>query len=155
MGLAKTPNPIDQYVGGRVKMRRAMLGVSQEKLGSQLGVSFQQVQKYEKGANRIGASRLQEIARLLKVNVSYFYEGLPQEEAAQSGGFAEESAPPLAPDINVTVEGMRLYQAFSRIRDPKIRKQILALVVSLAPAAGKDEAAAPAPKHRLEMGEKP
>jgi transcriptional regulator with XRE-family HTH domain len=150
--LAKAPNPIDQYVGGRVKMRRALLGISQEKLGSRLGVSFQQIQKYEKGANRIGASRLKEIAKLLKVDdVNFFYEGLPQE-ASQAAGFAEEASPPLNPDVNLTAEGMRLYQAFSRIRDPKVRKQIVALVVSLANDA---EPGAVPPRQATKMGEAP
>jgi transcriptional regulator with XRE-family HTH domain len=134
-------------------MRRALLDITQEKLGSALGVSFQQIQKYEKGTNRIGASRMNEIARVLKVDVNFFYEGLPQDEAP--GGFAEEAAAPFTPDVNMTAEGVRLHQAFSRIKDPKVRKQIVALVVSLASPAGKEEVGGVLPKTPTEVGDSP
>ena len=75
MMAKKSPNPTDKYVGSRVRMRRLMLGMSQEKLGEKLGLTFQQVQKYEKGTNRIGASRLQHISQILKVPVSFFFDG--------------------------------------------------------------------------------
>src|SRR5437868_15209189 len=84
MMAKKAPNPIDKYVGGRVRMRRMMLGMSQEKLGDGLGLTFQQVQKYEKGTNRIGASRLQTIAHILQVPVSFFFDEAPQGALAKS-----------------------------------------------------------------------
>src|SRR3974390_1258007 len=86
----KVPNPIDRHVGSRVRMRRMMLGMSQEKLGDALGLTFQQVQKYEKGANRIGASRLQQISQILQVPVSFFFEGAPsQRSERRSDGLTE------------------------------------------------------------------
>ena len=83
--VKKAPNPIDKHVGSRVRMRRMMLGMSQEKLGDALGLTFQQVQKYEKGSNRIGASRLQQISLILQVPVSFFFEGAPPPPGRSSG----------------------------------------------------------------------
>src|SRR3954468_15383406 len=88
----KPPNPIDRHVGSRVRMRRMMIGMSQERLGDALGLTFQQVQKYEKGTNRIGASRLQQIAEILQVPVSYFFEGSPGQ-TSRSGGLGEAASP--------------------------------------------------------------
>jgi len=87
----KKPNPIDIHVGSRVRLRRTMMSMSQEKLGEQLGITFQQIQKYEKGANRIGASRLQEIASILQTPVSFFFEDAPNT-AAHQGGFSESGS---------------------------------------------------------------
>src|SRR5690349_17989111 len=89
MMAKKAPNPTDKHVGARVRMRRMMMSMSQEKLGDALGLTFQQVQKYEKGANRIGASRLQQIAHILQVPVSFFFEGAPSAPGAQVDGMAE------------------------------------------------------------------
>ena len=89
--VSKTPDPIDKYVGSRIRMRRIMLGMSQEKLGDALGLTFQQVQKYEKGTNRVGASRLQQIADVLQVHVSFMFEGAP---GGAAGGGMNESASP-------------------------------------------------------------
>jgi len=89
MMAKKTPNPTDRHVGARVRMRRMMLGMSQEKLGDALDLTFQQVQKYEKGANRIGASRLQQISNILQVPVSFFFEGAPNAPGHSSSGFGE------------------------------------------------------------------
>ncbi len=83
MMAKKAPNPIDKHVGSRVRMRRMMLGMSQEKLGDALGLTFQQVQKYEKGTNRIGASRLQQISQILQVPVSFFFEGAPDRRSTR------------------------------------------------------------------------
>src|SRR2546421_12090300 len=91
-GMKKAPNPTDKHVGGRVRMRRMMLGMSQEKLGDGLGLTFQQVQKYEKGTNRIGASRLQHISRILQVPVSFFFDGAP-EIPGQTTGMSEVPSP--------------------------------------------------------------
>src|SRR5690606_34025694 len=87
----KKPNPIDIHVGSRVRLRRNMLGMSQEKLGERLGITFQQVQKYEKGTNRVGASRLQAIASILDAPVSFFFEDAPGQGTGQTGGFSEDS----------------------------------------------------------------
>lgn len=136
--MKKAPNPIDRHVGSRVRMRRVMLGMSQEKLGDALGLTFQQVQKYEKGTNRIGASRLQQISRTLDVPPAFFFEGAPsfealaQAEAGQGMGFAEDSNTSYVADFLSTPEGLHLNLAFARIQDPKVRKRIVDLVSSLA-----------------------
>jgi transcriptional regulator with XRE-family HTH domain len=135
--VKKSPNPIDRHVGSRVRMRRVILGMSQEKLGEALGLTFQQIQKYEKGINRIGASRLQQISRTLDVPPAYFFEGAPTfEPAAKSGrgfaGVAEDSNTNYVADFLSTTEGLHLNMAFARIHDPKIRKRIVDLVCSLA-----------------------
>jgi transcriptional regulator with XRE-family HTH domain len=129
--MNKSPNPIDKHVGARVRMRRLMVGMSQGKLGEALDVTFQQVQKYEKGANRIGASRLQQLARVLEVPPSYFFEGAPASEAT-GGGFAEPDGSAYVVDFLSTTEGLQLNRAFAAIKDPKVRKKILDLVQSLA-----------------------
>jgi transcriptional regulator with XRE-family HTH domain len=131
--LKKAPDPIDRHVGSRVRMQRILMKMSQEKLGEALGITFQQVQKYEKGANRIGASRLQQISKTLKVPPSFFFEGAPAGgSSAQSAGFAEESSSQYVVDFLSTAEGLHLNRAFARIRDPKIRKRVLDLVTTLA-----------------------
>ncbi len=135
--MKKTPNPIDRHVGSRVRMRRVMLRMSQEKLGEALGLTFQQVQKYEKGTNRIGASRLQQISRRLDVPPAYFFEGAPSFETIANPepghiGVAEDSNTPYIADFLSTAEGLHLNMAFARIHDPKIRKRIVDLVSSLA-----------------------
>ncbi|WAP70839.1 helix-turn-helix domain-containing protein [Jiella pelagia] len=127
----KKPNPIDTHVGSRVRLRRTMLGMSQEKLGEALGITFQQVQKYEKGSNRIGASRLQNIADVLKVPVSYFFEDAPGSAATPRGGL-EENGTDYVVDFLSTAEGLQLNRAFVRIADPKVRKRVIDLVRSLA-----------------------
>jgi len=135
----KARNPIDLYVGGRVRMRRMLVGLSQEKLGDALGVTFQQIQKYEKGANRIGASRLHQIAQVLGVPVSFFYDGAaPAGETAP--GFAEAPALDHVADFLATSEGLHLNKAFVRIQDPGVRRKLVALVEAVANAqpAGKD-----------------
>lgn len=133
----KTPNPIDRYVGSRVRMRRVILGMSQEKLGEALGLTFQQVQKYEKGANRIGASRLQQISRTLDVPPAFFFEGAPSFEASAGPaparlGVVEDSKTSYVADFLSTAEGLHLNMAFARIHDPKVRKRIVDLVAALA-----------------------
>ena len=108
-----------------------LIGMSQERLGDQLGLTFQQVQKYEKGANRIGASRLYHISQILGVPIEFFYEGLPAEETAAGGGFAEQG-PNFDFDLLSTSEGIHLNSAFFSIEDPKVRKQLLDLIKTLA-----------------------
>jgi transcriptional regulator with XRE-family HTH domain len=135
--VKKIPNPIDRHVGSRVRMRRVMLGMSQEKLGDALGLTFQQVQKYEKGTNRIGASRLQQISRTLDVPPAFFFEGAPSFEAMTNPepgriGFSQDSNAAYVADFVSTPEGLHLNLAFARIHDPKVRKRIVDLVSSLA-----------------------
>src|SRR5688572_2571155 len=102
MMAKKAPNPTDKHVGARVRMRRMMLGMSQEKLGDALGLTFQQVQKYEKGANRIGASRLQQIAHILQVPVAFFFEGAPNVPGQQTSGTGEAPSPAYVADFLAT-----------------------------------------------------
>ncbi len=129
--LKKIPNPIDKHVGARVRMRRMLAGVSQEKLGEALGLTFQQVQKYEKGTNRISASRLQNIAKILGVPVSFFFEGAPLGESL-IGGMGEASSPSYVADFLSTSEGVQLNKAFIRITDAKVRRKVIDLVEALA-----------------------
>ena len=128
MHSAKRPNPTDVYVGSRIRMRRKILGLSQEKLGEKLGITFQQIQKYEKGTNRVGASRLQAMSGALDVPVSYFF---PDAEAGQTGGMAEEGAAFMM-DFMSTSEGLELSRAFTKIRNPKLRRKVLELVRAMA-----------------------
>jgi transcriptional regulator with XRE-family HTH domain len=127
----KSPNPIDKHVGSRVRMRRMMIGMSQEKLGEKLGITFQQIQKYEKGTNRVGASRLQQIATSLSVPPSFFFEGAPVPDASEAAGFSEPSSPAYVSDFLATSDGLALTKAFMKIRDPKVRRRIVDLVESM------------------------
>ena len=112
----KAPNPIDKHVGSRVRMRRMMLAMSQEKLGDALGLTFQQVQKYEKGTNRIGASRLQQISQILQVPVSFFFEGAPTVHSGpRLDGMNEAPSPAYVSDFLATSDGLALTKAFTRI----------------------------------------
>ena len=133
MMAKKAPNPIDKHVGSRVRMRRMMLGMSQEKLGNALGLTFQQVQKYEKGTNRIGASRLQQISHILQVPVSFFFEGAPSVGgAARLEGMSEAPSPAYVSDFLATSDGLALTKAFMRISDSKLRRRIVDLVEQIA-----------------------
>jgi transcriptional regulator with XRE-family HTH domain len=129
----KAPNPIDKHVGSRVRMRRMMLGMSQEKLGDALGLTFQQVQKYEKGTNRIGASRLQQIAIILQVPVSFFFEGAPHVAGiGKSSGMSEAPSPAYVSDFLATSDGLSLTKAFMRIKNSKLKRRIVDLVEQIA-----------------------
>lgn len=131
----KKPNPVDTHVGSRVRLRRTMLGMSQEKLGEALGITFQQIQKYEKGSNRIGASRLQRITEVLNVPVSFFFEDVPGTAASRQAGLSEPSGPDYVVDFLSTSEGLQLNRAFVKISDPKVRRRIIDLVRSLGDSA--------------------
>ncbi len=131
----KTPNPIDKHVGSRVRMRRMMLGMSQTALGDGLGLTFQQVQKYEKGTNRVGASRLQHISHILQVPVSFFFEGAPHVPGQPKGG-SETPSPAYVTDFLASSGGLALTKAFTRIKEPKLRRRIVDLVKEIA---GEDE----------------
>ena len=135
----KQANPVDAHVGHRVRLRRMLIGMSQERLGELLGLTFQQVQKYEKGINRIGAGRLFEVSGILGVPIGFFYEGV--EAGANAGGFAEEEEPPPVMEFLSSGEGLQLSLAFMSIKDVKVRRRILDLVRSLADREGngKDE----------------
>ncbi len=129
----KAPNPIDKHVGSRVRMRRMMLGMSQEKLGNALGLTFQQVQKYEKGTNRIGASRLQQISHTLQVPVSFFFDGAPNVQTGpRVEGMSEAPSPAYVSDFLATSDGLALTKAFMRISDSKLRRRIVDLVEQIA-----------------------
>jgi transcriptional regulator with XRE-family HTH domain len=127
----KQANPIDVQVGNRVRIRRMLIGMSQERLGDLLGLTFQQVQKYEKGVNRIGAGRLFEMARILNVPIDFFYDGVEATRAGQSGMAEPEGAPPVMEFVS-SGEGLQLSLAFMKIKDAKVRKRVLDLVKSLA-----------------------
>ncbi len=127
----KKPNPIDIHVGSRVRLRRTMLGMSQEKLGESLGITFQQIQKYEKGANRIGASRLQQISNVLNTPVAFFFEDAPGMTPPTQAGFAEAESTNYVVDFLSSSEGLQLNRAFVKIRDPKVRRKIVEMVKAL------------------------
>ena len=129
--VKKVPNPIDKHVGSRVRMRRMMLSMSQEKLGDALGLTFQQVQKYEKGTNRIGASRLQQISLILQVPVSFFFEGAPAPPGRPQG-MGEAPSPEYATSFMATSDGLALARAFTRIENAKLRRRIVELVAEMA-----------------------
>lgn len=134
-GGSRRANPMDIHVGSRVRLRRMLLGMSQEKLGEHLGLTFQQVQKYEKGVNRIGASRLFDLAKTLGVPIQFFYDEAPvgAHGAPQaSPGFAEQPSESYVVEFLGTREGLELNKAFARISDPRVRRSIVDLVRSLA-----------------------
>ncbi|MEQ8823567.1 MAG: helix-turn-helix transcriptional regulator [Filomicrobium sp.] len=133
---ARRPNPMDIHVGSRVRLRRMLLGMSQEKLGDQLGLTFQQVQKYEKGINRIGASRLYDLSKTLGVPIAYFYEEAPIPALGMAED-QEEYGDKKPSDDGVyeflsTREGLELNKAFVKISDPRVRRTIVDLVRNLA-----------------------
>lgn len=123
----KSPNPTDKHVGSRVRMRRMMLDMSQTELGNSIGLTFQQVQKYEKGTNRIGAGRLQQIAHILRVPVSFFFEGSPSEAGA-AGQIEQAPLPSYVTDFLATSDGLALTKAFMQIKDVNLRRRIVSLV---------------------------
>ena len=139
MAEKKKPNPIDTHVGSRVRLRRTMLGMSQEKLGEALGITFQQIQKYEKGTNRIGASRMQQIAATLKVPVAFFFEDAPAQAGAPVQGMAEAGATSYVVDFLSSPEGIQLNRAFVRISNPAVRRKVVDLVRTLADETGEPE----------------
>ena len=139
MAEKKTPNPIDVHVGSRVRLRRTMQGMSQEKLGDALGITFQQIQKYEKGTNRIGASRMQQISSALDVPVAFFFEDAPAEVISNATGLQETSATTYVVDFLSSPEGIQLNRAFVRITNPAIRRRVIEMVRTLADEVGVPE----------------
>ena len=133
------PNPIDVHVGGRIRLRRTLLGMSQERLGDAIGLTFQQVQKYERGANRVGASRLFDLSRVLDVPVSFFFEDISDIASQQSprmmvAGLAEEPDDSFDADPLTKRETLELVRAYYRITDPMVRKRVFELAKALAKA---------------------
>ncbi|MCB2100904.1 MAG: helix-turn-helix domain-containing protein [Rhodobacterales bacterium] len=130
-----TPNPVDVHVGSRVRLRRTLLGLSQEKLGETVGLTFQQIQKYERGANRIGASRLYEFSQILDVPVSFFFDDLPDELKTHEGrfarGMADKEQASFEPDPLARRETLELVRAYYKINEPSIRKKLFDLTKSL------------------------
>jgi transcriptional regulator with XRE-family HTH domain len=124
----KVPNPTDKHVGSRVRMRRMMLGMSQEKLGDALDLTFQQVQKYEKGTNRISASRLQQISNILQVPVAFFFESEPGQTKIDG----KTSSPNYVSEFLATTDGLALTKAFMQIKNAKLRRSIVNLVEDIA-----------------------
>ena len=125
----KSPNPVDLYVGGRIRMRRRSLGVSQEKLADELGLTFQQVQKYERGANRVSASKLYEIARSLQTPVAFFFEGLNDPTTASAYDAAPDA---FVHEFLMTNEGLELAAVFPKVKKSRLLRRILDLVRTMA-----------------------
>jgi transcriptional regulator with XRE-family HTH domain len=136
------PNPIDVHVGSRIRLRRTLLGMSQERLGDALGLTFQQVQKYERGVNRVGASRLYDLSRVLDVPISFFYDDMPENvgDRGPSGtsrrpaGFGDMQDQ-FGDDTMNRRETLELVRAYYRITDPGVRKRVFELIKSLVPDA--------------------
>ncbi len=126
------PNPIDIHVGGRVRLRRTLLGMSQEKLGEALGLTFQQVQKYERGANRIGSSRLYHLGQILDVPVSFFFDDLGPLTTGRAPGMRERATERSEEDQLVKRETLEFVRAYYRITDPRARKAIFELTKAIA-----------------------
>lgn len=126
----KKPNPVDQHIGSRIRLRRTMIGMSQETLGEALGITFQQIQKYEKGTNRVGGSRMQAIAESLGVPVSYFFEDAPSAHGQANAASTEPTVHELAamPDMH------RMMRAFSQINDARARRSIVEIAERVAGA---------------------
>lgn len=135
---AKRADSIDFHLGNRVRFRRMSLNLSQEKLGADMGVTFQQIQKYEKGTNRISASRLYWIAQALSVPVSYFFEGLVTPMNGQIPGFAEEQSEDFMSEFLSSREGIELNRAFLKIKEPRQRRKLIDLVLSMTDAEPAD-----------------
>ena len=136
--MASRPNPIDVHVGGRVRLRRTLLGMSQEKLAQALGLTFQQIQKYERGANRIGSSRLYKLSQILDVPVSFFFDDMTEETATGGGAVAPANAPedPSGPDALTKRETLELVRAYYRIPDERLRRKVFELVKAAGPKDG-------------------
>ena len=131
-------NPIDSHVGSRIRLRRTLMGMSQERLGDALGLTFQQVQKYERGVNRVGASRLYDLSRVLDVPISFFYDDMPESVggvrpvARGPGGFSD-AQDSFGDDTLTRRETLELVRAYYRITDPGVRKRVFDLIKSLVP----------------------
>ncbi|MCH7888186.1 MAG: helix-turn-helix domain-containing protein [Proteobacteria bacterium] len=130
--MASVPNPIDVHVGRRLRLRRTLLGMSQEKLGKAVRLTFQQIQKYERGVNRIGSSRLYQLSQILDVPVSFFFDDMPPLETADAPGLREGAPAPFEPDPMAKRETLELVRAYYRISDPAARKRLFQLTKAIA-----------------------
>ena len=139
----KSPHPIDKHVGSRIRMRRALLGMTQQRLADSLSLTFQQVQKYEKGTNRVSASRLQQIATLLGVEVGFFYEGVGQ---VPGGSSALDRQAALLAEVSSSSEGVRLINSFARISDPVVRRRLADLAEGIAQLSAQEPLAEQPPR---------
>ena len=134
----RAPNPVDVHVGTRVRLRRTLLGMTQTGLGDAIGLTFQQVQKYERGVNRIGSSRLYDLARVLDVPINFFFDEMPKEVASKSGAASSgpvEGAEAFDPDIVSKRETLELVRAYYKIENPQVRKRLFEMVKALGKAA--------------------
>jgi transcriptional regulator with XRE-family HTH domain len=129
---ARSPNPIDLHVGGRVRLRRKFIGLSQEQLADALGLTFQQVQKYERGSNRVSASKLYAIARTLGVPIAFFFDGLADPMDGDQGDEVQHAAERMVMDFLGTSEGLELATLFPQIRRGPVRRHVLDLVRAMA-----------------------
>ncbi|NSZ66987.1 helix-turn-helix domain-containing protein [Agrobacterium tumefaciens] len=127
----KQPDPIDVHVGTRIRLRRTLLGMSQDRLGTSLGITFQQIQKYERGMNRVGASRLQLMANILNVPVSFFFDDAPSHNDNAPAAIGRPKAD-YTNQFLVSSEGLQLNRAFLKIQDPLVRRRIIELAKTLA-----------------------
>ena len=134
------PSPIDVHVGSRIRLRRTLLGMSQERLGEALGLTFQQVQKYERGVNRVGASRLFDLSRVLDVPISFFFDDMPDSLTSTFGGPHGRRTSPFpetqdgfGDDTLSRRETLELVRAYYRITDPAVRKRVFDLIKSMGP----------------------
>lgn len=139
----KSPHPIDKHVGSRIRMRRALLGMTQQRLADSLSLTFQQVQKYEKGTNRVSASRLQQIATLLGVEVGFFYEGSGQ---VSGGSSALDRQAAMLAEVSSSSEGVRLINSFARIADPVVRRRLADLAEGIAQLSSQEPLAEQPPR---------
>ncbi len=131
--MADNPHPVDIFVGSRVRLRRTLLGLSQQKLGTALGLTFQQIQKYERGANRIGSSRLFQISQILDVPVSFFFDGAENAGADKASGFSEAGSAIFESEQLSRRETLELVRAYYRIEHDAVRKKIFELVKAISP----------------------
>jgi transcriptional regulator with XRE-family HTH domain len=135
---ARGPNPVDVHVGGRLRLRRTLLGMTQTSLGEAIGLTFQQVQKYERGMNRIGSSRLYDLARVLDVPINFFFEEMPAGVASKSPAQMRGLAEPIdtfEPDIAAKRETLELVRAYYKISNPHLRKRLFEMVKALGAAS--------------------
>ncbi|MGA0596738.1 helix-turn-helix domain-containing protein [Enterovirga sp. CN4-39] len=136
--MIKAPNDVDRQVGSRVRMRRMLIGMSQEKLGDALGLTFQQVQKYEKGTNRISASRLQQISQVLGVSIEFLYGNENAPSAGSPQGFSDTPRADYDADL-LTSDGLKLLRAYREIKDRKVRRRLVDLAQALAERGGDED----------------
>jgi len=140
MMVKSKPEPVDVHVGSRVRLRRTLLGMSQDKLGKALSLTFQQIQKYERGANRIGSSRLYQLSQILDVPVSFFFDDMPAEVTGKASGMAEGGKQSFEVGQLSRRETLELVRAYYKIQNPGVRKKLFEMVKALGNAAAQGDA---------------